>query len=79
MSSTILTSKGQLVIPKAIRKALHVRPGTRFDVTLQDGRIVLAPSASKTQRLADWLPAIQVRRRIKPADLIAPVEGYTRG
>lgn len=78
MEAATLTSKGQLVIPKAIRKALHVRSGTRFAVTLESGRIVLEPSAAKTQRLADWLPALQVRKPIKQSDLLSPVEGYSR-
>ena len=76
MDTTTLTSKGQLVIPKAIRAALHVRPGTKFSVMLERGRIVLDPSGAKTKRLSDWLPALQVRRRIKHKDLIAPVDGY---
>lgn len=78
MSSTTLTSKGQLVIPKTIRETLRVRPGTRFAVTLENGRIVLEPTAAKTKRLSDWLPSLQVRRDIPDEDLIAPVDGYTR-
>lgn len=77
MQMATLTSKGQLVIPKAIRAALHVRPGTRFSVTLDNGRIVLEPSATKSKRLSDWLPAIQVRRKIDDAELMAPVDGYS--
>lgn len=77
MENTTLTSKGQLVIPKAIRTALHVRPGTRFSVTLDNGRIVLEPSAVKSKRLSDWLPAMQVKRKINEAELIAPVDGYS--
>ena len=38
-----LSSKGQLVIPKAIRKALALRTGTRFEVHLEEGRIILEP------------------------------------
>ena len=77
MDTTTLTSKGQLVIPKAIRAALHVRPGTQFSVILDRGRIVLDPHVAKNKRLSDWLPALQVRRRVKHKDLIAPVDGYT--
>jgi AbrB family looped-hinge helix DNA binding protein len=76
MNKATLTSKGQLVIPKAIRTALHVRPGTQFSVTLEGGRIVLDPSAAKTKRLSDWLPELQVRRKVKARELIAPVDGY---
>ena len=38
-----LSSKGQLVIPKSIREALRLKAGTRFDVRLQEGKIVLEP------------------------------------
>ena len=38
-----LSSKGQLVIPKAIRKALALKAGTRFEVHLKEGRIILEP------------------------------------
>ncbi len=76
METATLTSKGQLVIPKAIRTALHVRPGTRFSVTLDNGRIVLEPSATKSKRLSDWLPAIQVKGKLDDAELQAPVTGY---
>ena len=38
-----LSSKGQLVIPKAIRKALALKPGTRFEVELDGQQIVLKP------------------------------------
>jgi len=38
-----LSSKGQLVIPKAIRQALGLRAGTQFHVRLEEGRIILEP------------------------------------
>jgi len=38
-----LSSKGQLVIPKAVRRALGLEAGTRFHVQLKDGKIVLEP------------------------------------
>ena len=40
---TRLSSKGQLVIPKAVRQALGLGPGTRFHVRLNEGRIILEP------------------------------------
>lgn len=77
MKTTTLTSKGQLVIPKSVREALHLRPGTRFSVALEGDRIILEPTTTKTRRLSDWLPALQVRRRLTDAELNEPVEGYT--
>jgi AbrB family looped-hinge helix DNA binding protein len=41
-----LSSKGQLVIPKPIRDALRLRTGTRFDVQLDEGKIILEPVAT---------------------------------
>ena len=38
-----LSSKGQLVIPKSIREALRLKTGTRFDVSVQKGKIILDP------------------------------------
>jgi antitoxin PrlF len=40
---TRLSSKGQIVIPKALRQALGLRAGTRFRVSMRSGRIVLEP------------------------------------
>lgn len=76
METTTLTSKGQLVIPKAIRDALHLAPGTRFSVTLDQGRIVLEANSSKWRQLGDWLPALQIKREASLELLTAPVDGY---
>jgi AbrB family looped-hinge helix DNA binding protein len=38
---TRLSSKGQLVIPKAVREALGLRPGAQFRVRFSDRGIVL--------------------------------------
>lgn len=38
-----LSSKGQLVIPKQLRKALNLRQGMKFDVHIEDNKIVLEP------------------------------------
>ena len=43
MLSTRLSSKGQLVIPKSVRDILGLETGTRFQVLVQDGKIVLEP------------------------------------
>ena len=42
-----LSSKGQLVIPKKIRIALNLQPGTEFDVELINGKILLRPVVDK--------------------------------
>ncbi|MGD9050030.1 MAG: AbrB/MazE/SpoVT family DNA-binding domain-containing protein [Anaerolineae bacterium] len=38
-----LSSKGQLVIPKAVRQALDLRPGTPIHVRVKDKEIILQP------------------------------------
>lgn len=36
-----ITSKGQITIPKEIRDALGLYPGTRVEFELQDGKLIL--------------------------------------
>lgn len=46
--STTLTSKGQVTIPKHIRDALDLQPGTAVDFVVDDrGSVVLRPAARK--------------------------------
>ena len=47
---TTLTSKGQLTIPKEVREALNLTPGTRFYVSERNGQVVAVP---KNKKLAD--------------------------
>lgn len=43
--STTMTSKGQVTIPKHIRKALGLEPGARVEFDLDDkGRVVIQPA-----------------------------------
>lgn len=46
MQSTFVkvSSKGQLVIPSAIRDALAIKPGTKIAMTVEGSRIVLQPA-----------------------------------
>lgn len=74
LKTTPLTSKGQVVIPKAIREDLQIRTGTEFTVTSDGACIVLTITGRKAHRLADW-PGFE--RRIAPAPterLCAPVD-----
>jgi AbrB family looped-hinge helix DNA binding protein len=41
-----LSSKGQLVIPHAIRERLKLEPGAEFEIKVVANRIVLEPVAS---------------------------------
>lgn len=45
--STTLTSKGQVTIPKHIRDALHLKPGSGVEFSVDAaGSVVLKPAAS---------------------------------
>jgi AbrB family looped-hinge helix DNA binding protein len=40
---TTMSSKGQIVIPAAIRDSLEMAPGTRMTVCVEGGRVILDP------------------------------------
>ena len=42
--STAIDSAGRLVIPKAVRDAAGIQPGTPLDVRFRDGRIEIEPT-----------------------------------
>lgn len=41
MTTTTITSKGQIVIPASIRKHLNIKPGMRFVVQEQGDKIIV--------------------------------------
>jgi AbrB family looped-hinge helix DNA binding protein len=43
MQTVILSPKYQIVIPKAVREALHLRPGQKMQVIEYAGRVELIP------------------------------------
>lgn len=43
MHTVTVSPKYQVVIPKAVREALHLRPGQKMQVIEYDGRIELIP------------------------------------
>ena len=43
MQTVTLSPKFQVVIPQAVREALGLRPGEKFQVVSYDGRIELIP------------------------------------
>lgn len=61
-----LSSKGQLVIPKALRQALGLQAGTRFQVHFKEGKIILEPLASS--------PADHLYAKYPRAGLLAGLE-----
>jgi len=51
MSRSTLSTKGQLVIPAPLRKALHLRPGDKVEMTLEGRRLVLQRETPRAARL----------------------------
>ncbi len=51
--STVVTSKGQVTIPKKVRDYLGIRPGSAVDFELAaDGRVVLVKAGGSGARAA---------------------------
>jgi AbrB family looped-hinge helix DNA binding protein len=56
MPVATLTSKGQLVIPKAIRDYMHLQPGDQLDFIIQDnGEVVMRPVVTDVHELKGML------------------------
>ena len=49
MQTVSVSPKYQIVIPKAIREAIGLRPGQKFRVIAYDGRIELIPNREITE------------------------------
>ena len=41
----------QIVVPKDVREALHLKPGDRLDVRIEEGKVVMIPQTSHISRL----------------------------
>ncbi len=73
LATTRLSSRGQVVIPEEIRKALGLEPGVRF-VVLGDGDVVIlkridAPSRSQVRALAARARGQARRAGVKEAEV----------
>jgi len=56
MPTSTLTSKGQTVIPKAIRDRLGLHPGDTLDFVVQDsGDVLIRPATDDVRRLKGLL------------------------
>jgi len=52
MSTSTLTSKGQITIPKQVRDQLHLKKGSRLEFVVEaSGRVVLQPLNSDFRSL----------------------------
>jgi AbrB family looped-hinge helix DNA binding protein len=77
-----LTSKGQVTVPKEIRKHLRLGAGSKLYFTLNsDGRVVIAPAMLSIRRLVGKLGKPRRHLRLKEMDDAirqAAVEKYLR-
>jgi AbrB family looped-hinge helix DNA binding protein len=60
MTSTTLSPKFQVVIPKAVREALRLVPGNKFHVLHYNGRIELIP-IRRAKQMRGFLRGIDTR------------------
>jgi len=66
MPTATLTTKGQAVIPKAIRDHLKISPGDRLDfIVLDDGEVVVRPATFDVRQLRGLL----LRKGQKPVSI----------
>lgn len=65
--STNLTSKGQVTIPKHIRDALHLAPGSAVDFAVNaSGQVVLnSATARSTKKIVDRFEAVRGKATVK--------------
>lgn len=56
---TVVSTKGQLVIPAKIREALGIEPGTRVAIRLDGAQVILEPETRAAKlRLIDELQGL---------------------
>jgi AbrB family looped-hinge helix DNA binding protein len=82
LATTRLSSKGQVVIPDEIRKALGLESGARF-VVLSEGDVVMlkridAPARSEVRTLAAKVRRKARRAGVKPADIEKAIRDVRR-
>jgi AbrB family looped-hinge helix DNA binding protein len=65
---TIVSSKGQIVLPAELRQRDHIAPGQRFEIErLEAGRYLLKKQKSPdNEGVVDWLLACPVKGWFQP-------------
>ena len=76
--STVVTSKGQVTIPKKVREYLGIKPGTAVAFELEeDGRVVVRKLGNAARRKAS--PLDRVRGSATAAMSTDEIMALTRG
>lgn len=63
MPISVLTSKGQMTIPKEVRKALNLRPSGKVIIVVEGNRAILQPLKGN---LLDIGGSVKITEREKP-------------
>jgi antitoxin PrlF len=76
--ATTVTSKGQVTIPKKVRDALKLSPGSAVEFTVnQDGEVIIRRSDGKPMQKRDRFDAMRGKAQIrwKTDELMALLRG----
>jgi antitoxin PrlF len=65
MPISVLTSKGQMTIPKEVRKALNLRPSEKVIIVVEGDQAIIKPLKGN---LLDIGASIKIPEREKPID-----------
>ena len=71
MDSSSVTSKGQVTIPKEVRRALGIRQGSRVSFAVRNGKAELRVLHRAPAQAASGFGMLRVRGRHLPADFDA--------
>jgi AbrB family looped-hinge helix DNA binding protein len=83
MDASTVTSKGQVTIPKEIRRALGIRQGSRIAFATKDGKVELRVLHRAPETVVSGHGMLDARGKHLPADfdaasLLAPKRGGKR-
>ena len=74
---TTIDKAGRLVVPKAVREAARLRPGTRVRFRVREGRIEIEPVPLDVALERHGSAVVAVPRGERPALTVADVEETT--
>lgn len=76
MGAVLVSTKGQIVLPAAVRKALGLKPGMRVEIRIEGKGARITPAAAKhTAKLSDIQAILEYSGRPVPVSRMR-VTGY---
>ncbi|MBF0463725.1 MAG: AbrB/MazE/SpoVT family DNA-binding domain-containing protein [Nitrospirae bacterium] len=66
MKSVVVSSKGQVAIPKAMRADLNINEGDTLSVSVENGKLILEPAVNIPFSLS-WFCKPEIQQRIASA------------